>query len=344
MRYPVTFWQHLLSAQLSAKDARVLLEELGRSAIDPISALKTSSVVPSAARERAMKANLTALAAMDREGLLVLEDPPYRMVDPIHFPPALFALGDVSVLERPRVAIVGTRSASTYGLAVAHKFGESLAQAGVTVISGGALGVDAASHEGALNASGLTVAVLPSGVDKIYPPRHRDLCRRIREVGLLVSQFPLGHSPIQTEFQQRNVTIAALADAVLVVEAPEKSGALGTAGAANEQGKPVFVVPGNITMNGFRGSHALIRDGATLVDHPDQILEVLDMDAMPARILPSFTPDQQVIIDLLAMEPLSPDEIGERCGLDPATILAELTTLEMEAMVMRSGVKYQMKP
>ncbi len=264
------------------------------------------------------------------------------MVD--NMPPVLFVDGDLSCLSGPTVAIVGTRNASTYGKACAQKFAEALARAGVTIVSGGALGIDGAAHKGALAGGGKTAAVLAGGVDYIYPAVHGGLFEQIRRSGCLVSQFSVGSKPAEYKFLQRNVVVAALSDAVLVVEAPPKSGALSTAQAAVEMGRDVFVVPANIDAEGFRGSFHLIRDGATLVSHPNQILE--DMQIEPARKEEAAPASSmgEMILAVLGSATLATEFIVERTGLDTAEVLSELTMLELEGRVMRDASGYALRP
>lgn len=259
--------------------------------------------------------------------------------------PALFVAGDPAQLFSRTVGIVGTRGASTYGKAAARKFAEELARSGIAIVSGGAQGIDAAAHEGALSVGGITIAVLACGIDRTYPAANRGLFSRIRAGGCLVSQFPSGWNPRMESFVQRNSTIAALSEAVLVVEAPERSGALITANRANEFGRPVYVVPGNISSLSFRGSHALIREGATLVDHPDQILA--DLGVAPALRLETSSNATEVqtrILKALGADPLAADQIAERCGLDSSAVLSEMTMLELESKVIRGPGGYVLAP
>lgn len=253
-------------------------------------------------------------------------------------PPALWYWGDWNASARPMVAMVGTRGASAYGKAVARKFAEAFARSGVTVVSGGALGIDAAAHKGALEGGGQTIAVLGGGVDNVYPAVHGGLFRTMRESGCIVSQFALGSKPTPYRFLVRNQLIAALSWATVVIEAPMRSGALRTAHAANDLGRQVFVVPANIDNLNFAGSHALIRDGASLVDHPDQVLEALDLKAAPQPVL--FTPESEEarqVLSVLTTDPLTPEKIAELTGLSAAAVLSELTILEVEGAALRDS-------
>jgi DNA processing protein len=191
-------------------------------------------------------------------------------------PPAqLWLRGDPDVLATPCVAVVGSRAASSYGLQVAERLAADLAHAGVTVVSGLARGVDSAAHRGALT-RGRTIAILGSGVDVIYPPEHAALADRIvGQGGALLSEFPPGSPPCRGHFPRRNRLISGIALAVVVVEASTRSGSLQTARFALDQGREVLAVPGSILGERFRGSHALLRDGAKLVESASDILEEL---------------------------------------------------------------------
>lgn len=338
------FWNRLLAAETGAQKGRDLLKGLGLSRSDPVTFLLSHESLSPAERKNAKEAPLPALEkALDQGAdLLPGADLPERLRRHDEAPPALFVWGDVGALDAPSVAIVGTRGASTYGKAAARKFAESLAKAGLAVVSGGALGIDAAAHEGALIAGGRTVAVLGGGIDNVYPSQHAGLFRRIRESGCLVSRFAAGAKPSRYRFLFRNRLIALVADAVLVIEAPERSGALSTAHAAAEFGKPVLVVPANVDNVNFRGSHELVRDGATLVAHPDHVLEAIGHT--PVAAAPSspvdLTSDQRTILRVLAEAPLSAEELVEETGLEVGVVMAEVTLLEMEGLLFRDGGRY----
>lgn len=241
---------------------------------------------------------------------------------------------------------MGTRHASAYGRAVAQKFAEAFARAGVTVVSGGAHGIDAAAHKGALAADGITVAVMLTGIERVYPLEHRGLFQQIRQKGCLLSQFAVGAQPGKFRPLMRNRTIAALSQAVLVVEAPAKSGSLNTATAAAEIGVPLFVVPANIDAEGFRGSHALIREVATLVEHPDQVLMDLGIRTVeqPKLLAVPENEVQAKILAVLSTDPMNSEKIAQTAGLSPDEVLSELTMLELEGLVLRDGAGYVIKP
>ena len=257
---------------------------------------------------------------------------------------ALFFHGDLNALSGPKIAIVGTRTASTYGKACAQKFGEALARAGVTIVSGGALGIDAAAHKGALAAEGRTIAVMACGLDTTYPAAHSGLFQQVQVRGGLVSQYALGTRPADFRFLQRNHLIAALADALLVIEAPGKSGSLTTANVANDLGRDVFVVPANIDQKSFHGSFNLIRDGATLVDHPNQILEAMGIETAVESATTSANTVAELILSVLTVEPMPGDLIQERTGLATDILLTELTMMELDGSVIRDGRGYAKRP
>lgn len=343
------FWQLLLLAELPSL-RRNAVEARARRAgtnVDWRRFFGEAAELRPADRERLAKADLEAVQKAIAMGAEILD----RNALPEKFsaapgaPAALFCRGSFEALTRPSVGIVGTRGASTYGKAVARKFAEAFARAGMAVVSGGAQGIDAAAHDGAIEGKGSTVCVMACGIDRAYPASHRSLFERIQGTGCLISQFPAGWTPRNDSFVQRNATIALLSDALLVVEAPERSGALITANRANEYGRPVFVVPGNISTSSFRGSHALIRDGATLVDHPDQVL--LEMGLAPTLTLnaeSAATTEQRAILKILGAEPILADRIAELSGVDPTAVLSELTMLELDGRVLRGPGGYVLAP
>lgn len=333
-------WQVLLAVETPPAKTRDLLRELRATRLEPTAFLRAHPRLTDAERRRLDLVDLRALEkALDRGVRAVPAEDLDRADTPL--PPALFVWGDPVALQEPAVAIVGTRGASTYGKACSRKFAETAARAGATVVSGGALGIDAAAHEGALEAGGRTVAVLGSGVDVVYPAAHAGLFDRIRDRGALVSQFACGAGPNGYKFLVRNGLIAALATVVVVIEAPEGSGALNTANAAAELGRQVLVVPGTIDRNGFRGSHALIRDGAALLDHPDQMLEALGLD--PGTVQAATAAPDSAVLAALSIDPLPVEKIVEITGLDPPAVMAELTMLELDGRVLRDGIGYARK-
>lgn len=251
---------------------------------------------------------------------------------------------------RPRVAIVGSRRPSPYGEAVAEQLGSDLAKSDVIVVSGLALGIDAAAHRGALNGGGLTVAVMGTGVDVVYPAAHLRLAEEILAAGgALVSQFPDGTNPRRQNFPARNWTMAALSDVVVVVEAGEGSGALITADAAVHLHKEVMAVPGSIFSALSVGAHSLLRDGAGLVQNARDVVGVLGLGgevlddplSTPKRLGFALLPERDGILahlsDVLA---LSAADIARKLQLPVAEVLGRLTALELDGAVRRHGAGY----
>ncbi len=260
-------------------------------------------------------------------------------------PPALFAWGQAECLTNPMIAIVGTRGATTYGRAAAQKFAEAFARAGLTVVSGGAVGIDRHAHEGALEVGGKTVVVLANGVEHAQPPQNRPLFDRVRKSGCLVSPFAVGAPALPHKFRPRNELIAAMSLAVVVVEAPVNSGALMACGAAADMGREVFVVPGPINLRNYHGSHELIRDGATLVSTPDQVLHTLDFrPAERPEALVEVTDVQHRILAALSVEPRPAEQIGSNTELSTSEILTELTTMEIEGLIIHNDLGYAIRP
>jgi len=266
------------------------------------------------------------------------------IVDP---PPVLWTRGGVASLSTPAVAIVGSRAASQYGLAVAERLAGDLAARGLVIVSGLARGVDSAAHRGALAAGGVTVAVLGSGVDVMYPPEHAALAKEIDVRGAVISELVPGTPPQQWFFPLRNRIISGLSRAVVVIEASDKSGSLITARCALEQGRDVLAVPGNVLSGRNRGAHGLLRDGAKIVESADDILEELGMPEKGAAPLPSdgrrgkgvtaALPVDPILACLIPGEACDLDAIAERSGLGTARLLPRLFELELQGAVARVG-------
>ena len=251
-------------------------------------------------------------------------------------PPALWVRGDSATLSGPAVAIVGSRAGSPYSLDVAGRLAADLAARGIVIVSGLARGVDSAAHRGARAAPGATIGVLGSGADIVYPSEHRGLARDIEATGgAIVSELVPGTPPQPQFFPLRNRIISGLSRAVLIVEAGEKSGSLITARCALDQGREVLAVPGNVLSGRNRGGHALLRDGAKIVESADDILEELGMPA-PAR-QGATAPDDPVLRGLPAGESCDLEAISERTGLTPTRLLPKLFELEMRGLVRRVG-------
>ncbi len=248
----------------------------------------------------------------------------------------LWVAGRVSALSPPVVAVVGSRAASSGGTEVAERLGHDLAAAGVAVVSGLARGCDAAAHRGALAAGGLTIAVLGCGADVVYPAEHRGLYQRIRDTGTIVSELAPGSPPLPAHFPQRNRIISGLARGVVVVEASDKSGSLITAACALEQGRDVMAVPGSILGSRHRGCHALLRDGARLVETAADVLEELGI-TVPGTGRPGATPEHDRLLTLLATEGDGDlDLLAERSGLPVSVLLPRLLALELAGLVRRA--------
>ncbi len=256
-----------------------------------------------------------------------------RIHDP---PPVIWYRGDASCLTGLAVALVGARAASSYAREVAERFGEGLARRGATVVSGMARGVDGAGHRGALAGGGPTIAVLGSGADVVYPSEHRELAEAIARNGAVISELPPGARPIADHFPLRNRIISGLCVAVVIVEASEKSGSLITARMALEQGREVMAVPGNVLSSRNRGSHALLRDGAKLVEGVDDILEELGTSARgaPAEADKSFT-DEPLLSLMEAGEDYAVEDLEALTGLRAADLLPRLLELEIDGKVAR---------
>ena len=283
--------------------------------------------------------------------LVTLADPRYppallEITDP---PTLLYVKGRVALLERTAVAIVGSRNATPQGKLDAHRFAEALAASGQTIVSGLALGIDAAAHEGALAASGdaSTIAVIGTGADIVYPASHRGLAHRIAERGAIVSELPLGTAATAHTFPRRNRIIAGLARGVLVIEAAARSGSLITARLASECGREVFAMPGSIHAPLAKGCHQLIRQGATLVESIDDVLDELrgssPVDRSRATAAQHGRPADHPrdgdgdagLVASLGFDPVTPDELAVRCGLSPARLSALLLDLELAGRLAR---------
>jgi DNA processing protein len=281
--------------------------------------------------------------------LLELDDPPLL----------LYAMGAAAVWDshvladgaRHSLAVVGSRNPTAQGAATARDMSRALAEAGLTIVSGLALGVDGAAHQGALEGASptalATIAVVGTGLDRVYPHQHHDLAHRIAAQGLLLSEFPLGTPPAAANFPRRNRIIAGLARGTLVVEAALQSGSLITARLAVEQGKEVFAIPGSIHSTQARGCHALIKQGAKLVESAQDILEELAWGASPT-VAPELgatkldltgsraeVDTELRVLQALGFDPASLDTLQLRSGLDTPTLQVQLTTLELQGRISR---------
>jgi DNA processing protein len=282
-----------------------------------------------------------ALRWLERPGqhLLMWDNPDYpallaEIPDP---PPLLFIAGDHSLLDRPQLGMVGSRRASKPGLDTAKSFARSLAGAGFVVTSGLALGIDGAAHQGALDAKGATIGVLGTGIEKLYPQRHRQLAATMMaQGGAVVSELPLDAAPHASNFPRRNRIISGLSLGVLVVEASVASGSLITARLAAEQGREVYAIPGSIHHPGARGCHQLIREGAILVETIDHILEGLQgwKNLPPSNdTLQSAPRSDHPLLALLHAAPQTSEALALSSGWPLPKVLAALTELELDSSV-----------
>jgi DNA processing protein len=254
-------------------------------------------------------------------------------------PPRLYVRGgaDGQVLARPAVAVVGARACSAYGAQVARRLGRDLAAAGLVVVSGLARGVDGEAHRGALEAGGLTVAVLGCGIDRDYPAAHAELARRIRERGLVVSEYEPGIEPAPWRFPARNRIIAGLCAATAVVEARERSGALITADLAVEEGRDVLAVPGEITSALSRGTNALLKLGATPCTSAQDVLELFGIDEPPHAAVSVG----ETAAAVLAALPAAADDVVRATGLDAQAVAVALAELELAGLACEGDGLYR---
>lgn len=266
---------------------------------------------------------------------------PARLREIAQPPPVLYLRGDIVEADAWAVAVVGTRRVSAYGRQVAEEIARFLAQNGVTVVSGLARGIDGIAHQAALNAGGRTLAVLGSGVDRIYPPEHRNLAESISRSGAVLSDYPLDTPPEASNFPPRNRIISGLSMASIIIEAGATSGALITANFAAEQGREVFAVPGNIFAPQSKGPNKLIQNGAHVLLNPRDILEVLDLtrvtEQRSARQLFPTDETEAQLLKVLGYEPIHVDEIRAKTGLDVAKVSSTLVMMELKGMVRHVG-------
>jgi DNA processing protein len=288
-------------------------------------------------------ARAVAWAEEPGHGIVTLADEAYpkallEIPDP---PTLLYVRGQAALLNTPSLAVVGSRNATRQGLQTAEAFAKALAGYGLTIVSGLALGIDAAAHQGALAAGGNTVAVIGTGVDRLYPARNRDLAVAIAKHGAIISEFPLGTPAVAANFPRRNRIISGLSRGVLVVEAAPESGSLITARLAAEQGREVFAIPGSIHSPVARGCHRLIRDGAKLVETAQDVLEEIDSRPPPPTPIPP-TEAADPILAALGHDPCNLDDLAERTGLMADALLPRLLALELEGrLATLPGNRYQ---
>jgi DNA processing protein len=267
---------------------------------------------------------------------------PERLRELADAPAVLFVLGDPLKLAGPQLAMVGSRSATPLGTDTAHRYAEFFVRAGLTITSGLALGIDAASHRGALAGGGSTVAVCGTSLDEVYPLQHDELAQKIRANGALVSELPPRTPPRRGNFPRRNRLISGLSLATLVVEAGLHSGSLSTAQHARRQGRKVFAIPGSIASPSSRGTHKLIRDGATLVQRPEEVLlelkiplpnEGLARRGRPRRRRLPMDKGYEMLLDAVGFEPVGIDILAIRTGLPGELISSMLVVLELQGRI-----------
>lgn len=257
-------------------------------------------------------------------------------------PPVIFIRGGFEPVDRWAVAVVGTRRLTAYGRQMARELVAGLARNGITIISGLARGIDAVAHRTALEEGGRTIAVMACGIDKVYPPEHRDLARQIADGnGAIVSDYPFGAEPESSHFPARNRIISGLSLGVLVVEAGNKSGALITSRFALEQNREVFAVPGNVNSPASVGTNRLIQQGGKLVTRVEDILEELNLkmvaeQAVANVVLPE-TAEEAALISQLSSQPLHVDDLGRLTGLPSSLVSSTLTIMELKGMVQQVG-------
>jgi len=312
--------------------------------------------------EARVQAGLAWLGAPGNH-LLTLADAEYpadllNVADP---PPVLYLKGRRDLLGAPALAVVGSRNATAQGIANAESFSRVLSEAGFTIVSGQALGIDAAAHRGGLAGRGATIAVIGTGADIVYPARNRELAHQIAAQGLIVSEFPLGTPALSANFPRRNRIISGLSRGVVVVEAALRSGSLITARLAGEQGREVFAIPGSIHSPLSKGCHLLIKQGAKLVDDAQDIIEELGVPpARPAAREPGADPEEAYpeeagrgdgdparqrhadLLEHLGYDPVTVDQLGLRAGLTIDALSAMLLELELDgAIAQLPGGKVQ---
>jgi DNA processing protein len=328
-----------------------LLSELGdvaaicnasRATLSRIVSDKVAGVIvaaPSPETRAKIDESLAWLAASGEHHLLTWAHPAYpkALLESGDAPIVLYAKGRIELLAKPAIAMVGSRNCSQGGADTAEAFAQALAERGVTVVSGMALGIDAASHVGALRAtnahSGSTIAVIGTGIDRVYPAKNKVLAHSIAERGLIVSEYPLGTPPLAENFPKRNRIISGLSLGVLVVEASMNSGSLITARLAGDQSREVFAIPGSIHSTFHKGCHHLIKQGAKLVETAQDVLEELRIDAGDAAAKAQASAVQTGLLQHIEHDPIDVDALVSRSGLAVDQVVTELTMLELAGSI-----------
>ena len=263
------------------------------------------------------------------------DDYPKLLLQTADPPPLLYIKGRYELLNRPALAIVGSRNATAQGIANAEEFARTLSNAGITIVSGLALGVDAAAHRGGMAGTAGSIAVVGTGLDVVYPARNRDLAHELAANGVLVSEFALGTPPLGPNFPRRNRVISGMSRGCLVIEAALQSGSLITARFANEQGREVFALPGSIHSPLAKGCHALIKQGAKLVDSANDILEELNLDktAPATRETSLLDAESRQLLNLMGYDPCALDILCDRASLGANEVSPVLLKLELAGLV-----------
>lgn len=337
-----------LTRGLGGESARRLLKEFGSP--DAVFAASTSSLKSVVKADVAAEISKGIADDAVAPGLAWLEDGnnhivtladsdyPQALLNIPDPPLLLYVKGRLDLLNRPALAVVGSRSATPQGINNAEAFAKSLSDAGLCIISGLAHGIDAAAHRGALRGQGCSIAVVGTGLDKVYPAANRDLAHALAQQGALVSEFPLGTPPLAGNFPRRNRLISGMSLGCLVVEASLQSGSLITARLALEQGRDVFAIPGSIHAPQSKGCHALLKQGAKLVEAAQDILEELSgllVSSAPAADSKGSNSEGQhaALLEHLGFDPVDVDTISGRSGLTVSQLSAMLLTLELDGRI-----------
>ncbi|CAN7572966.1 DNA-processing protein DprA [Massilia sp. LjRoot122] len=336
------------TAGVGCRTARLLLDAFGSPAAifraghaalaSHVPAAQAAALCAPVTPELARQLDLTLdWLSQPNHHLLTLQDADYppslrHISDP---PLLLYIAGQRSLLSSPMIAMVGSRNASTQGRANAGNFAEALSRAGLCVVSGMALGIDTAAHEGALRGPGATVAVIGTGPDRVYPARNRALAHRIAEEGCIVSEYALGTPPVASNFPRRNRIISGMAAGVLVVEAAAQSGSLITAQMAAEQGREVFALPGSIHSALAKGCHQLIREGAHLVETVDEVLDAMRVSPLARMAAPPCNAGKAGLLAVLGHDPVAPDRLLDCTEGDAGRLAGELLALELAGLLER---------
>ena len=335
-------WAELAHKGLPPAAMALLLRAFGApEGVLAASRAQLSAILPSGAVDRLLTpvspdalAHTVAWLAVPGNELIAWDDPDYpqALLELGHAPPVLYFTGQRAVLNRPALAIVGSRNATPQGMDNATAFAQALSAAGFAIVSGLAQGIDAAAHVGAMRGAGSTIAVVGTGLDRVYPKQHRALAHAIAAAGGMLSEFAPGTPPLPGHFPRRNRLIAGLARGVLVVEAALSSGSLITARLGGEAGREVFAIPGSIHSPLSRGCHPLIRDGAKLVETAQDILDELQLGL---RVPPAVTVEAPVhpLLEVLGDDPADVDTLCARTAQPAAAVLEALVLLELDGRV-----------